>query len=81
MRAEHADEFLERLQPGSHGRVHPLEQILLGPPRLLVVPEQLEGFFQVCTPLKKEGNAKEGTVGTDPDDSPCGHHFELPRLK
>ncbi len=47
MRPQHGHEFLEWLQLGSHCRVHPLEQVLLGAPRLLVGPEQLEGFLQV----------------------------------
>src|SRR5215472_1139065 len=45
--AEHACEFLEWLQPRPHGRVDPFEQVLFGAPRLLVAPEQLEGFLQV----------------------------------
>ena len=47
MRTKHADEFLERLQPRAHGRAHPFLQVVFGPLGLLVVPEQLEGFFKV----------------------------------
>ena len=45
VRAEHSHEFLERLQPRSHGRVHPLELMLLRAPRLPVGPEELKRFL------------------------------------
>ena len=47
MSSQHPHEFLEWLQLRPHGRAHPLVQVLLGAPRLLVGPEQLEGFLQV----------------------------------
>src|SRR6266446_10258194 len=47
VRAQHLCEFLERLQLGAHSRTDPLAQMLLGTPRLCVIPEQLEGFLQV----------------------------------
>jgi hypothetical protein len=31
----------------SHGRIHPLEQMLIDTPRLVAGPEQLAGFLQV----------------------------------
>src|SRR5262249_21231352 len=45
--AQHLCECLERLQLRAHCRVHPLSQMLCGTPGLLVLPEQLEGFFQI----------------------------------
>src|SRR5215510_8296174 len=43
--AEHAHEFLERLQFRAHSRIHPFTEMLPGAPRLLVAPEELEGFL------------------------------------
>jgi len=45
--AEHTDEALAGLQSGSHCRVHALLEMALGAARLLVIPEELEGFLQV----------------------------------
>jgi hypothetical protein len=47
--AQHLREFLERLQLGSHGRVHPLAQMLLSTPRLFVGPEQKKGYAMLQT--------------------------------
>ena len=46
VRAEHAHEFLERLQLRPHGRVHPLEEVLLGAPWLRLDPEQLDASLR-----------------------------------
>jgi hypothetical protein len=43
---QHAYEFLERFQPGAHGRTHPFLQVVAGPLGLPVKPEQLKGFFE-----------------------------------
>src|SRR5580700_5071742 len=41
--------FLEGLQPRTHGRTHPFLQVVLAPLGLLVIPEQLESFFEVVS--------------------------------
>ena len=46
----HAYESFKRLQPRPHGGVHPFDEMLFGPPRLHVAPEQLKGLLQVPGP-------------------------------
>src|SRR5215471_6765941 len=58
VRAEHAHEFLERFQARAHSRAHPFLQMVLGPFRLSVLPEQLKGLFEVVGP-------HDGRVPTD----------------
>src|SRR5215831_4443977 len=50
MAPQHLREFLEGLQLRPHRRVDPLAQVLLGAPRLLISPKQLEGQ---CLPHMK----------------------------
>jgi hypothetical protein len=82
---EHSCEFLKRLQPRPHGRVDPFEQMLFGTPRLLVAPEQLEGFLQVPgsdqgrVPPHERGKPLFLVVGQTKDSSAAARAYPLSR--
>src|SRR6516162_3102829 len=60
MRTQHANQFFEGLESRAHRGVHPALQMLLGPSRLAVRPEELKSFLEVVSPDDGRVPAYEG---------------------
>src|SRR5437773_3254255 len=60
MSPQRTHQLLEGSEPGAQGRVHPAAQMLCGPSRLTVGPEELKDFFEVVGALDGAVPAHQG---------------------